>query len=137
MKDKLCWNVFMYDDATNRIVVVDVFHTSVRFREGLYRLKKEYLKKHRGDFGWFDKELRNAAMSAYWLKYEYEIGLTSWPVYVARTIAEVAIQESKNPKHIMVLPECYEKIDVYTQLRINWDAFARYTFENVKLIEEV
>lgn len=125
---KLEWNVYVKEQET--IYVRNIFNLSSRFNDSLDKLRKEYLKSHLEDFEWFSKELRSIVMYSYWAKCEYEIGLTSWPSYVTREAVKNV--EDTPSGNIMLFPKIYEKIDIYDQLKLNWNQFARYVFDNIK-----
>ena len=59
----------------------------------------------------FDEELKNECMYNFWSKCEYEIVLSSWP----------PSERFEN-----------EKVDVYDQLRLNWQVFSDYVWNNKK-----
>lgn len=125
---KLEWNVYVKEQEA--ICVRNVFDLSSRFNDSLDKLRKEYFKSHLGDFEWFSKELKSIAMYSYWGKCEYEIGLTSWPSYVTREAVKNV--EDTLSGNIALFPKIYEKIDVYNQLKLNWNQFAKYVFDNIK-----
>lgn len=144
MKKELKWNVYV--DFTHskgqddEISVANVFEISSRFWGCLVDLKKEIKKNPSVDYEWFSKELRRWAMWSFWGKSEYEIGLTTWPCYIDKGDLAKAVEEAKETKetksdHVMLFPNVYTKVDVFMQLDMNWDVFARYTFENISLIK--
>lgn len=95
------WNVYWFDPNQKEIIVRNVFKLSVKFNEELDRLRENHVK----DFSTFSEELRHAAMYCYWSKCEHEICVCDW-----------------------MEQEYGMKIDVYDQLRLNWDAFSAYTW---------
>ena len=110
MQQKLEWYVFHENTNQKEIEPFNVFN-SVRFYEYLLKLKKE-LKKKNETFEWFSKELKEYAMYCFWSKCEYEVIIK--PLFGEK-------------------PEL--KIDIHTQLNLNWDKFARYVFDNLKLVK--
>ena len=139
MKEELVWNVYCHDFNKTEVEVRNVFNLSYRFNQGLYKLRKEYLKSHLGDFQWFSDKLRSECRYCYWAKCEYEIGLTNWPCYVRKESIDKLTEEELNVPsgRVSLYPEVYDKIDVCQQLELNWDAFAKYVFDNVKKIKKV
>lgn len=101
------WNVLWDDPNAHKIVVRNVFKLSVRFNEELDRLRNMVFKS----FDDFSTELRHSVMYCYWGKCEYEITVCPYPY---------------NEKY-----DEERKIDVYDQLRLNWDLFATYVYDNL------
>lgn len=96
------WNVYYHDFNRKEINVFNVFnHWS--FHEDC----KKNAKKNSKDYEAFCEQLRKDAMYRFWSKCEYEILLTPW-VGRAETL----------------------KIDIYDQLRLNWEQFCKYTWEH-------
>lgn len=70
----------------------------------------------------------------FWCKSEYETVITSWPPYISREElnrinTEYAEYESKwghYPYYINISPVIGEKVDIYSQVMLNWDAFIDY-----------
>lgn len=110
----LSWNVF-YGDFNNRdIETYDIFdHWS--FRLDCQKLLKKYDKVFKKD-GTFDREtfaeeLRRDLMYYFWSKCEWEIILSHWP---------------PSDRHREM------KIDVFDQVRLNYDVFVDYVWSNRK-----
>lgn len=96
------WNVWWHSFNSKEIKTYNVFdHWG--FMEDL---KKNY-KKNKKNKDAFLEKLRTDVMYWYWSKCEWEIVLAPW-VGKADEI----------------------KIDVYDQLKINWDKFCEYVWEN-------
>ena len=97
---KLVWNVYYCDMISRKINVFNVFD-----HYGFTTAAKKHLKKckTRDEFA---EELRHEAVYYFWSKSEWELILSPW----------VSSGESV-------------KIDVYDQLRINWDHFVDYVWE--------
>lgn len=97
------WNVYIDDINKRKIIIFNVFkHYS--FCEDL----KEIIKKCK-TIKDFSTELKRICMYYFWSKCEYEIILTCFPKW----------DKFKE-----------EKIDVYSQLNLNWDKFVNYIWEN-------
>ena len=102
------WNVFLEDFNHKKIIIWNVFdHYS--FYESLKKGLKKYKEKKE-----FSEYLKREAMYCFWSKCEYEIILSDWP----------PSNKFKN-----------EKVDVYDQLNLNWDAFIDYILENKEKIK--
>lgn len=104
------WNVYWEDFNANKIVVRNIFNLSWKFNEYL----KENFKKNKTKED-FCKQLERDLQYCYWSKSEHEVIITSWP--------------QKD--------ECDIKVDVYSQVMLNWNKFADYTWENRKLIKNM
>lgn len=102
---KLEWNVYWYDPNAHKMTIRNVFNLSTKFQRELDRVK-EYL----WDEELFSRELNAACAYCFWAKCEHEIQLSPWP--------------SGEEKEFV-------KIDVYHQLKLNWDKFVDYVRENI------
>lgn len=102
--DTLKWNVLL-PDINN--LYFNVFN-SVRFREYLMNLKAIHKKDATIDL---QKEITNGLMYSFWAKAEYEIVVKNF-----------------------VGCDTQHKIDVYTQVLMNYDKFYDYLIQNWKKI---
>lgn len=132
MKEKLVWNV--YAEIHGKIIRVNVFELSSRFNDYLVDLKKEYKYNPDADYDWFSDKLRGYAISSFWAKFEYEIGLTTFPCYASKKSVKEASKLKTKSDTVMLFPVECEKVDVFMQLDLNWESFANYTFINMNLI---
>jgi hypothetical protein len=82
-------------------------------------------------------------MYYYWSKCEYEIIVSSWPSSLNEAdlkalMSELEKQRAEYPdrRNYYVCPplEGAEKVDVATQVIMNWEPFISYVWENRKLI---
>ncbi len=100
----LTWNVYYEDFNARRIVIHNVFNHA-----GFYDDCRRAAKKYKDDKEQFAEAVRHSLMYYYWSKCEWEVILTSWPPH--------------SDFHD-------EKIDVYDQVRLNWDRFIDYLWTN-------
>jgi hypothetical protein len=74
----------------------------------------------------------------FWSKSEYEVIVTSWPAYINQVELGRLIEENESSKYpnrrLNICPEVGEKIDIYTQVMLNFKLFVDYTYK--KLIED-
>ena len=106
------WNVYIHDFNAKQIKVWNVFNHGrfvedfSKFAKKLERNKEltEEQKKEQ-----FAERLRREMMYYYLSKCEWEIILQSWP-------------EREDFRD--------EKVDVYDQVKLNWDRFLDYTWQN-------
>lgn len=103
------WNVFYSDFSTDKIRALNIFdHYS--FYRSLVKLSKKRINKEE-----FTKRLRSELMYYFWCKSEYEILISPWIGNRDETI----------------------KVDIYTQVMLNWDKFVEYVWKNRKLLKAV
>ena len=98
------WNVFYHDWNRDKIEPFNVFDHG-RFYDDC----KKNARKNIQDYDAFKEQLRRDAMYYYWSKCEWEIVIVPW------------VRRSDKTEI---------KIDVFDQLRLNWDAFCRYVWEH-------
>lgn len=115
MKKELKWNVYVH--TWNKGIESHNIFEHNGFYDKLYKLKKKYLKRSSFDFETFMKEVKSWMMYYYWSKFEWEI-----------SIDEPFLSEIKK--------SCRIKIDVYEQIRNNWDAFSEYLYNNYSHIRD-
>lgn len=86
-------------------------------------------------------EVVNNIMSYYfWARSEYEVVLTSWPSYITLEELDRLNEESKKyqkeyGKRALRQPvnlTVEEKIDIYDQVKMNWNIFIDYVWENLR-----
>lgn len=134
---ELVWNVFTI--SNNRVTIRNVFNYSIAFSSGLQKVYRKY----KDDYISFEKEVLNQCMYAYWSKYEYEILITNLSPRISIEKAKEIVEKQANNKDEYHLNyeyidlEVEEKIDVYSQILLNWDNFIRYLWENRKLIRKL
>lgn len=106
------WNVYIGNFNSRNIETFNIFrHTA--FVEGCQKIVKKYRKTAKND-GVFDRdafseEIRHEMMYYFWTKCEWEVIIDHWPPHETF--------------------KC-EKVDVYDQVRLNWDIFIDYVWNN-------
>jgi hypothetical protein len=98
----LIWKVYIENFNAKRIEQYNVFD-HFKFSE---EVKVAY-KEHKDDFDAFSVSVQRSLMYYFWSKCEWEIILSHWP-------------PRKDARE--------EKIDVYDQVRLNWDHFCDYVW---------
>lgn len=142
MKD-LKWYVYHYDVSSNSIKPFNIFdHCS--FREDV----EKYLKKY-NDKEEFTEKLRSSLMYYFWSRCEYEVIITSFPTHITtdelnRLNCEMDSERNWVPIRFGVDLDVGVKIDIYDQVRNNWDVFVDYVYNSKtrrprkkRMIEEV
>ena len=106
-----------------------------RFLEDVMKDLKKYADKEE-----FSERLRGHLFYYYGSKCEWEVVITSWVPHI--TISELnRLNEEREktlkkydrePYSLYVNPDVGEKIDVYEQVRLNWDLFVDYVWSHKK-----
>lgn len=107
----LCWNIIDAD-----LTVRNIFDYNWVFNKYLYKVKKQYgaLRGKHCDYKLFADGVRRELQCYFWARSQYEIILSGW----IKKVDEY-------------------KLDVYTQVMLNWDRFIEYLWNNRKLIKDV
>lgn len=121
----LVWNVI----TTNG--VFNVFG-HYRFCQDLIEAKKKYGKNYIK----FANQIRSDLSYYYGSKCEWEIEVSDLFHGIERdTLKELQKEFDDHPTQVRVsVPIEADKIDVYTQVMLNWDRFIHYLWDNMKLI---
>ena len=137
-KSKLVWNIFAEEQG--EIVPINIFEYNWSFlKDGLLVAKKKY----KDNFEEFADHIRSWLQHEYWSRSEYETVITSWPPYIEDEELERINKEKadriekygKFYRESVGLTVGY-KIDVFTQVMMNWDRFIEYVWNNKHLITE-
>lgn len=123
----MTWNVFRHNINKGEIEIWNVFnhHSFMLFVEKALKL----YKTNKIDYQEFDKRIRTEAQYYFWSKSEHKVVITSWPPYVDKVeLQRLASEIIKEPTryHYTIEPTVAEKVDIYDQLNLNWDAFVNY-----------
>lgn len=135
-RNDLEWNVFIENPNSRKIEKYNIF-SHFHFYNEILKLKKEvkkFLKENpdprqilKYKEGEFSERLSREAHYYFWAKCEWEIILTSWPPYVSSEEVD-RLQKEKSRYNTNVNLPISKKIDVYTQLEINWGVFVDYVW---------
>jgi len=131
------WNVILQDSKTGNFKSYNIF-VYPDFRISMENhFKRQYPQER------FLSELDQEIHHYFRAKIEWEIFITAWPPHInsgeiSRIISEYHINRSSEqalPERINVNTTKWHKIDVYSQLRANWERFADYLWsENQKYV---
>lgn len=127
---KLEWNVYRHSVNSKKIEQFNIFEHG-RFLEDVKKdlkkceTKEEFADKLRGNLAYY-----------YWAKCEHEIVISSFPVRIKKEEFGRLNTEFKRdseryghePCSMWVCPDVGEKVDVYEQVRLNWDIFVDYVW---------
>lgn len=86
--------------------------TNGSFMADLKKAARKYRDREREQF---EEQLRRELMYYFWCKCEWEIVLTRWPPF---DTSDERFNRSS------------EKVDVYSQVMLNWDRFREYVWAN-------
>jgi hypothetical protein len=134
-KTKLVWNVF--NERNGEIFPINIFEYNYKFLEDLLAAKRKY----KDNFEKFAEEVRKSLQYYYWSKSEYETIITSWPPYIESEELN-RLNKEKHEREIRNRPFYRDtvnlatryKIDIYTQVMMNWDRFIDYIWNNKHLL---
>jgi len=128
---KLVWNAYNYRSFGQGLRVFNIFdHYS--FMESVRKLLKKPMSKEE-----FSELLRREVLYYYWSKAEWELVITDTQPHIDskelnRLITDCYLKrtiEEPHPLYSHVNLSDAEKIDVYEQVRLNWDEFVDYVWK--------
>ena len=96
------WNVIYYNINSQEIQTFNIFKHG-----GFYKDTKEYLKECKTKEEFADR-IKSSLMYYFWLKSEWEVLIYPWTGFKD--------------------PPCKKKVDVFWQVRNNWQQFIDYTW---------
>ena len=128
----MVWNVYREDFNHRAIVEYNIFDHS-GFAQDANKLLKADIPKDE-----FAEQLKRSLMYWFWCKSEHEVVISSWPVYIDKAELDrinTEYEEYNNkwnhyPYKINVSPDVGKKIDIYSQVMMNWEQFVEYVWIN-------
>ena len=131
---KLEWNVFVEDWNRKEIKTFNIFQHG-RFYEDVKKALKKIDNKEE-----FAEELRKSLAWCYWSKCEWETVITSFPARITKEELDRLNEEFKSdtekyghePYSLWISPTVGKKVDIYEQVRLNWDIFVDYIWSHKK-----
>lgn len=143
----LTWNVITEDVNAGKIRFYNIFNHG-GFYADLYRKVKDYKKAMKqvtkpAEATRALEDLktctRSSLMYYFWSKCEWEIVATSWPTYITvehlsaleKDLKEYRTKWGHDPYRLTVDLKVAEKLDVYTQVMQNYDAFIDYILGHI------
>lgn len=125
------WNVIVRDITTGTIGPYNIFDCA-DFRIAVEKIRAQKYDKIR-----FLEELDREADYCFRAQIEWETFFTTWPPYIGaeeinRIITEFYLNREQGiplPERAEVNLETKHKIDVYAQLRANWERFSDYVWK--------
>ena len=129
---ELEWNVYKEDWNNNKIKIFNIFNHS-RFYEDVKKSLKKFDNKE--DFA---EEIKKSLMWCYCRKSEHEIVITTWAPHITMSELnrineerEKTLKEyNREPYRLYVNPEVGEKVDIYSQVMLNWNIFVDYVWSH-------
>lgn len=141
--NELCWNVFVEDVNQKKIVLVNIFHYNWVVTNNIIDIYNKH-KKNPMTPAEFGDKVRKAIMHEYWSRSEYETIITSWPPYIDDR--ELDRLNTERNERIAKYGKFYcaycnltvgVKVDVYSQIMMNWNHFIKYLWDNQHLIKKL
>lgn len=121
----MIWNVFRHDFNRGEIKVWNVFEHGSFSRDVEELLSDSSYKSYED----FSERLRRIAQYYFWCKSEHEVVITSLIPYIDNKEFDRLNAEREKHRYLhYVNLEVNEKIDIYDQLQLNWDIFAKYVW---------
>lgn len=120
----LSWNVLFEDFNKKEIIYYDIFKGG-HYEEIAKRLKKLTNSKEE-----FTEEFKHQLRYQFWGRSEYEVVVTSWPPYIEKEELDRINQEAVKYRTNVNLT-VGRKIDIYEQLKMNWQQFIDYVWNNI------
>lgn len=143
---KLEWNIFIEDPNKREIVVKNIvpwiWEDLKKWKSEVKKREKKYIQENGhtdgkfdyDTFEWFKEELRKRLQWQFWSRCEYEIVLTDVFGSIKREELERLVEEYNKDKtkyRYNVNLDVERKIDVYEQIMLNFDIFAKYMWDNL------
>ena len=128
----MVWNVYREDFNHRAIVEYNIFdHSS--FAQDVNKLLKADIPKDE-----FAEQLKRSLMYWFWCKSEHEVVISSWPIYIDKAELDrinTEYEEYNNKWNhyqykINVSTDVGKKIDIYSQVMMNWEQFVEYIWSN-------
>lgn len=120
---KLVWNVYI--EEGNQIKEYNIFSHGY-FAERVMEIAGQVKSKNK-----FAERLRSILAYYFWAKSEMEIVMTDRPYISKDELERLKGIECKYRTSVNL--EIERKIDVYSQVRMNWDVFVDYVWYNLKI----
>lgn len=115
------WYVFREDINGKSIEPYNIFN-HYGFTQDVEKMLKEDITKDE-----FAEQLKKSLIYWFCSKAEHEVVIGSWPLSINKSELERVNAEYDKYGHylhrINVAPEVGRKIDIYTQVQMNWDVF--------------
>lgn len=129
---ELVYNVYYRSSNNNKIVKFNIFNHIDFYKAVLDNIKKYKNKEE------FAEAVRKDLLYYFWCKYEYEVVITSWPVYITSNelnkinkLKEEFIKDyNREQYHHFIKPDVELKIDIYEQVMMNFNIFIDYIWNN-------
>lgn len=123
--------MYRYNFNSKKIEKYNIF-SHYNFLNAVKDLKKKKLSKEE-----FAEELYRELMYYFWCKCEHEIVLTTFPPYIkgdeldrlnCKYVEFAQNNNDRTPKILSVGLETEVKVDVYSQVMLNWHIFLDYVY---------
>lgn len=120
----MVWNVFYFDPNKRKIVIRNLFKMSVTFNEDFEKFK--YTMQGNVTRENFEANLKSILMYTFWCRREHEIAVSDLCWTYPDATDEMKVREYEH------YCKTAQKIDIYSQVQMNWDRFVDYVWKEVK-----
>ena len=125
---KLVWNVFYHDHNNKEITTYNIFNHS-GFQKDIDKILKKQPTREQ-----LEQEVHNSLAYHFWCRYEYETIITTFPPKISKEEPKRVKNEFVNNvkerglelPHVNIELETGNKVDIYTQVNLNFNAFVDY-----------
>lgn len=129
------WMVYRHEFNAKKIVEYNIFNHGL-FKENVDKALKEC--KTREEFA---EALKRELFYYFGYKAEHEVVITSWVPYIGMSELdrlnaerEKRLKEyNQDPHRLYVCPDVREKVDVYSQVMLNFDVFVDYVWSHAAI----
>ena len=130
---EMIWNVYHCRVSTGEVVEYNIFD-HYKFCEDVKKLMKKKLPKEE-----FAEALRRELSYYFWAKCEWEVLVTRFPGYIEQEQINKLMDEwdkcrrdnGHYPYASHVEIKGSKKVDIYSQVRLNWQAFVDYVWGKI------
>lgn len=128
----MTWNVFRENINRKEIVKYNIFNHG-GFANEVDELLKEDVSRDE-----FDEKLRMILFYYFGSKAEYEVVITSWVPHISKEELDRLNTEYEKhnqqwgyyPYALSIEPDVSRKVDIYSQIMMNWEQFVEYVWSN-------
>lgn len=122
----------MEDFNAKEIKIINIFDHE-GFKEDIKNALKKFDAKEK-----FAEDIRKSLAYYFWAKCEYEVVISSFPAHITKEELERLNKEFKNntekyghePYCMWISPAVGKKVDIYEQVKLNWDIFVDYVWSH-------
>lgn len=122
----MTWNVYYYNPNIDKVEIKNLFNMGITFNKDFEVLRKQVLKGDIATKEEFAEKLNSIIQYTYWARREYEIAISDLCWTYSDATDEMKLRWYKQYCKTAV------KVDIYSQIKMNWDIFVDYVWNEVK-----